>query len=107
MARRRYFGRRRRGRGGFTLPIAPVLGLAAGLVPGIKLAMSGDPERGIRDIMASYTGFDYETGVWNPSWMLRGIVPLAVGLLVHKFIGGPPLNLNQTLARAKVPIIRI
>jgi len=111
MARRirRYFPRRRR-RSSLTIPIAPTLGLVKGLMfpfgkSNIERAQSGD-WNGIMDAtLAAYTGFNLK-GQFNANYLLEGTVPLIVGLLVHKVVGGT-LGVNRALGRAKVPILRI
>lgn len=90
-----------------TIPLAPILGLAAGLSTSIEAATAGDYPRAINNAVSSYTGINTTTGQFELPLLLRGILPLTIGLLVHKFIGGPPLNFNAMLGRAKVPFIRI
>lgn len=97
--------RRSRRRYSMTIPLAPVAGLAVGLSKPISYAISGNYEEAMKELAANYTGY-YE-GKWNPKHMVHGLAPLVVGLLVHKFVGGPPLNLNRVLGRARVPFIRI
>ena len=107
MARRRRYTRRRRRRGSMTIPIAPVAGLVAGLAAPIDYLIKGDTKNAMLKLCKNYTGYNYEVGLWSPDDLKRGLLPLVVGLLVHKFVGGPPLNLNRMLGRAKVPLIRI
>jgi len=90
-----------------TIPLAPMCGLFAGMADGIGAAMRGDYENAINWTVAHYTGYEPWSGQWNPEQLKRGLLPLVAGLLVHKFIGGAPLNLNRILAAAKVPLIRI
>lgn len=106
--------RRRRSRG-MTIPLAPTIGLLAGLIGPAEdhsegpLAMiqQGRLEEAFRQVAKSYTGIDVKDGSFKISRLSRGVAPLAAGLLVHKFVGGAPLNANAMLARAKVPFIRI
>ncbi len=105
MAKRR--GRRRRSRSSFTLPIAPIAGLAAGMAEPIGKALGGDLEGAIAGLTFNYTGYNVDDGTWDPMRLTRGMVPLIVGALVHKFVGGPPLNINRMLGKAKVPFLRI
>lgn len=92
----------------FTLPIAPILGLAAGLIDPVVIATRDkNPQAAFNIACKRYTGYDPNNGTWNYQDMSKGVVPLAVGLLVHKFVGGSPLNLNRTLAKAGVPLLRI
>ena len=102
-------GRRKRGRRGhsMTIPLAPVLGLAAGLADPARIAMEGDFPRAIAVATQHYTGYDPVGGTWSAEALKKGLLPLVIGMLVHKFVGGPPLNLNRMLGQAKVPFIRI
>lgn len=106
--RRRYYPRRTRRRSSqMTIPIAPVAGLVAGLAEPADYLIKGDMKNAMLKLCKNYTGYNYEVGLWSPEDLKRGLLPLVVGLLVHKFVGGPPLNLNRMLGRAKVPLIRI
>ncbi|MBA7528946.1 hypothetical protein ES705_21138 [subsurface metagenome] len=98
--------KRRRGSRKFTIPIAPVIGLAAGLAGPIKDLMDGEVEFAVNKLKYSYLGLDTENK-FKPDALMSGLVPLVVGGLVHKFVGGPPLNLNRMLTAANVPVIRI
>lgn len=98
---------RRRSNGGMTLPIAPIAGLAVGIGPGIMTAVSGDTWNGMNMIVRGFTGFDINSHDFSYGRMIEGVVPLVIGLLVHKFVGGRPFNANAALAKAKVPFIRI
>jgi hypothetical protein len=90
----------------FTIPLAPMIGLAAGLVePAIALSQ-GQWWEAINGLKYNYLGID-AGGNWNPWAMQKGLAPLIIGLLIHKFVGGAPLNLNKTLAASGVPFIRI
>lgn len=104
MARRK----KRRRRSGMTIPIAPIAGLAAGLIEPIQYVVDHGNWRGAVEVLCrNYTGYRPGTQTWEPHYMTRGLVPLVIGLLVHKFVGGSPLNANRMLARAGVPFIRI
>lgn len=109
MAKRRYFrGRSRsRRRGGFTIPIAPILGLAAGLAKPVEYVMQGQYFAAANHACAAYTGYDINTRSFHLENLMGGLAPLVAGLLVHKFVGGKPLGLNAVLARSGVPFIRI
>lgn len=90
-----------------TIPLAPIAGLAAGLAEPAQKIIGGDLAGGLNLIGCNYTGYDAYSGSFNLDHLKRGLLPLIVGLLVHKFVGGAPLNLNRVLARAKVPFIRL
>jgi len=57
--------------------------------------------------IGAMTGFDPGYGTFNAQRMKRGLVPLIIGALVHKLVGGAPLNVNRALGAARVPFIRI
>ena len=99
--------KRRRGKRGFTIPLAPIAGLAAGLWGPAEAVMKGDLDTAVHHLLLTYTGYDNKASVWRPEHLQRGLTPLIIGCLVHKFVGGSPLNLNRTLAAAGVPFIRI
>jgi hypothetical protein len=92
-----------------TVPLAPILGLAAGLGDEYVLgrALKGNYTGAIETAVHRYTGYNMVNGQWEPQAMTRGLLPLVIGGLVHKYVGGKPLNLNRMLAAAGVPFIRI
>ena len=98
--------KRKRAKRKFTLPIAPIAGLAVGLAEPIQVALfQQNYDWAAKEIAARYTGFFQ--GGFHPELLMKGLVPLIAGGLVHKFVGGSPINLNKMLAAAGVPIIRI
>ena len=107
--RKKTIARRKKGRRSrqFTIPIAPVVGLAAGMAEPVSLLISGDIENAANAASLNYTGYDIKAKTFNFDRLKGGLVPLIVGMLVHKFVGGPPLNMNRMLANARVPFIRI
>ena len=107
LARRYRRNPRRRRKRQMTIPLAPVAGLAVGLAQPIQQAMAGDIPGALKTIARTYTGIDPDSGRFYPTLLMRGLAPLIGGILVHKFVGGPPLNVNRTLAAAGVPFIRI
>ena len=98
--------KRKRGKRGFTIPIAPIVGLAAGLAGPLKDVIDGNIEFAVNKLKYSYLGLDTSNN-FSLDGLMSGLVPLVAGGLVHKFVGGAPLNLNRMLAAANVPIIRI
>jgi len=103
--------KKRRRSSGFTIPLAPIAGLAVGMLKPIEEAMKGNINGVVAHVAMNYTGCD-PNKLGRPDFFqiqraANGILPLVIGLLVHKFVGGAPLNLNRMLARAKVPFIRI
>jgi len=103
--------KRRRNNSQITIPLAVVAPLAAGLgEPIMNMIADPSPETikgSLNHIGLIYTGYNAVEGSFQPEMLSRGLVPLVIGALVHKFVGGSPLNVNRMLARAKVPFIRI
>jgi len=97
--------KRRRSRS-MTIPLAPIIGLASGLALPAQEIIAGRIESGMDIALANFTGFSKD-GSFNMERLKRGLLPVIAGLLVHKFVGGAPLNLNRVLAASKVPFIRI
>ena len=90
----------------FTIPIAPIAGFLAG--PATR-SMITDAIAGNFDGALKNAG--QIIGFWDGKFyfekLLENIGPMIVGVAVHKFVGGPPVNLNRMLANAGVPVIRI
>ena len=100
--------KKRRYNRNITIPLAPIAGLAAGMSTAIvDGAMKGNWELFFNELCRNYTGYNPYDQTWNVFSLKKGLLPLVIGLLVHKFVGGSPLNLNRTLARHKIPFIRI
>lgn len=90
-----------------TVPLAVVGGLAAGIYEPAQKAMQGDWGYALALLSRNYTGFRPGTGTWEPAYLKNGLLPLVAGLMVHKFVGGSPLNLNRQLAASGIPFFRI
>lgn len=104
--RKKVAKKRNRGARKFTIPLAPVIGLLAGLGPAIGPAMAGDIDGAVNVLKFNYLGMTYDNQ-FDANGLKKGLLPLIVGGLVHKFVGGAPLNINRMLAAANVPIVRI
>ena len=91
----------------FTIPLAPIAGLAAGMSIPVGKAMAGDYQGALDEVAWAYCGIHPVTKQFEARGLMYGTIPLIIGALVHKFVGGPPLNLNRMLASANVPLIRI
>ena len=108
VARRRYSRKRSRRSGGMTIPLALVSGVAASVARPLKTALdTQDIQLAAWQLCEGYTGFYPGDGSFDVQRLKFGLVPLAMGALVHKFVGGSPLNMNRMLAAAKIPFIRI
>jgi len=89
-----------------TIPLAPIAGMIPMVSGAATAAMQGDWEMALKHLQWKTIGIDSQ-GKFHADQMVQNMIPLVAGLLVHKFVGGPPLNLNRMLARARVPFIRI
>lgn len=102
-------GNKRMGRK-LTIPLALVGGLAAGTAVAIDRVMKGNIIGALDDVAFKYAGVAGVQG-GNPHFVMeglkQGLVPLIIGALIHKFVGGAPLNVNRVLASSGIPFIRI
>lgn len=88
--------------------MAPIIGLAVPLIDPICKVTKGDYNGALDDLAFRFAGINRnQNNQFEWGGLVQGYGPLAVGLLVHKFIGGKPLNANAMLAKAKIPYIRI
>ena len=98
---------------GFTLPIAVVAGFTPGLSrmwyhfnnPGESGASSGIEAVGT-EAGRIYLGYDPRDGSFTPYYMTFGTLPIVIGWLIHKFVGGK-LGVNKMLSQAGIPILRL
>ena len=90
-----------------TIPLAPVVGLIPMVSGAAESLIYGDTKTAIKRLSWDTLGYSLTTHKWDARKCGANITPLIIGLLLHKFVGGSPLNLNRTLARAKIPFIRI
>jgi hypothetical protein len=97
---------KRRAKGGMTLPLAAL----AGFTPLVTYAMLDYKQGGVRlaasGACARLTGYNPADGQFHASLLMHGTVPIALGLLVHKFVGGK-LGVNRALSNAGVPLLRL
>ncbi|MBA7534783.1 hypothetical protein ES705_27032 [subsurface metagenome] len=98
--------KRKRNSRKFTIPIAPIVGLLPMVSAAATHALKGDFDRAMNELKWNTLGIQVD-GKFNAVKFGQNMMPLVLGLLVHKFVGGAPLNLNRMLAAANVPIIRI
>ena len=89
-----------------TFPIALVLGSAAGVIQPALWVAEGMPiaEAG-KHVMRNYTGWNSWNNKFEVGGIMQGLAPLVGGAAVHKLAG--MFGVNQTLARARVPFLRI
>lgn len=98
--------KKRRGKRKMTVPIAPIAGLVPMVARSAVALMNGDIGEAQRSFLYDTIGVD-EAGMFHLDKAIANVTPLVAGLLIHKFVGGAPLNFNRILARAGVPFIRI
>lgn len=100
--------KRRRRRTSMTIPLAPIAGFIA--APATRRIIDDITKGAWDDIpnaLGNYVGYAPSAKKWTWQLLMENLGPIITGLLVHKFVGGPPLNLNRVLARHKIPLIRI
>lgn len=110
MARR---SRKRRRARSFTIPLAPTLALVGQFTRAgesgwsvIDHVMAGNYQGALSDARGIFTGIRND-GSFDPMMLAATYGPIIAGMLIHKFVGGAPLNVNRMLANAGVPVIRI
>jgi hypothetical protein len=105
---RRVFTRAKRRASKMTIPLAVV----AGFTPAIIRTYEASPLRGGnyatmgREVGRLMLGYDYWEGRFDAGYLRYGILPIALGWGIHKFIGGT-LGVNRMLAKAKIPLLRL
>ncbi|EJW79939.1 hypothetical protein WUBG_09149 [Wuchereria bancrofti] len=90
----------------FTLPIAPIVGILS--MPTVKAVISdivGGRPLQVMDDIGGIVGMGSD-GVFHWDWLMANMIPLGLGIAIHKLIGGK-LGVNRVLASAGVPILRI
>ena len=95
--------KKKRRRGRRSIPLAPLIGLVGSAAEPIKRAMGGDWQGAIGEARNIYTGFN-EQGKFNAGWLVKGWGPIVLGCLIHKFVGGWPINANRYLAGLPIKI---
>jgi len=124
VARRRRVWRRIKKRAKtLTIPIAPTLGLAAGISPtlfgfqGSQGPIRGaiwhfqntGPAAGLKEFVRigsmTFTGYDPEGFEPFGKYLGKGLAPILIGFAVHWLAS--KLGVNRMLGAAKVPILRI
>lgn len=58
----------------------------------------------VRSLVRSFSGYDLDRNIFEFEPLMQTYGPLVVGVLAHKFLGGPA---NRILAANKVPLLRI
>lgn len=102
---RRYFSRIKSRAKKMTLPLAVVGGFLPGATAVVTTGTTSGWMSAGRTAGVIYTGYDYTTGKWSMGNMKLGLMPLAIGVLIHKAAG--MLGINRAIAATGIPFIRI
>lgn len=109
VARRRSYSRKRRRRGVKTIPILPLVGLAAGLwEPVTNIVNDPSPEtikQSLNHMVTIYSGFNAIDGEFQPQMLLKGLAPLVGGILAHKIVTS--LGGNRAFANLPSPLNKL
>ena len=86
-----------------TIPIA----IVGGLLPGVKGVWDrrADPGAAMGFVAAAYTGVNIDTGKFYPQALKGGLLPLGIGVIIHKIAG--MAGINRAIAGAGIPYLRI
>jgi len=98
-------GRAHHRRHTMTMSVAVLGGLMAGLAEPATLLIAGHPGEAMKHATYNYTGWNSWESRWQPMGMQRGLMPLLIGVGVHKIANAA--GVNRMLARAKIPFLRI
>lgn len=99
-------------RGKMSLPVAVIAGFAPGVGRLVYHATHNDHQQGnpIANVGVEagriFLGYDSRSGTFDARNMLYGLMPVVLGGLVHKLVGGT-LGVNRMLARSGVPLLRL
>lgn len=88
----------------FKIPLAVVAGFGP-LASNLYAVSSGGPQRMLWMGTQAITGYDTDTGVWWAPNMMKGTIPILLGIAVHKIAGR--LGINRAIGAAGIPLIRI
>jgi hypothetical protein len=108
-ARRRYFNRfkkRTYHKKAFTLPVAVLAGFAVPLTHSYNAYKVGGLSKAGSTMAKVMTGYDMESNSFKFAELKAGLLPVVLGVLVHKFVGGK-MGVNRSLSSAGIPLLRI
>lgn len=92
-----------------TIPILPIVGLAAGLAePVINMVKDPSPENikgSLNHIALIYTGFNAIEGKFQPDMLLKGLAPLVAGCVAHKI--ATAIGINRHFANLPSPLDKL
>jgi hypothetical protein len=105
---RRSYGRfrgYRRKASGFTLPIAPVIGIISSpAVSNSAIMLSQGNFPAAIQWAQKLVGIKND-GSFDINVAVQNLTPIALGLIAHKVVGSM-LGVNKVLARARIPVVR-
>lgn len=105
MARKRTHRRKN----GFTIPLLPIAGFiptAIGAYSSVKYGWEGGLGEYLTRAFTGYSPYNKDGHRWHPESVAHTWLPIIIGILGHKLIGGK-LGVNRALANAGIPIIRL
>lgn len=88
----------------FKLPLAVIAGFGP-LASNLYAVSPGGPQRMLWMGTQAITGYDTDTGVWWAPNLMKGTIPILLGVAVHKIAGR--LGINRAIGAAGIPFIRI
>lgn len=88
----------------FTLPLAVLAGFAPPLMRAADAWKAGSWTDGVKRLGMDMTGFD-STGKFSVGNLQYGLLPVTVGIVVHKLAS--TFGINRALASAGIPFLRI
>lgn len=93
-------------RGGFTLPVAAILGfvpLATNVIDQVRV----NGMAGVRDyVPRTIIPYDPQSHRFTTAYLGYGLYPILMGMGVHWLVGGK-LGVNRMLAQARIPFLRL
>lgn len=88
-----------------TLPLSVILGFTPLVAKGIGDFRSGGVS-GLRNTVSAVVPWNFQTMKPSVSNLGYGLIPIVLGIAVHKFVGGT-LGVNRALGRMGMPLIRL
>jgi len=88
-----------------TISVAVMGGLLAGLEQPAEALFRGDYSTAMKRLSYGYTGWNAWTHSWDPRGMQQGLMPLMIGVGVHKLANA--FGVNRMLAKSKIPFLRV
>ena len=86
------------------------LAVIGGFVPILFNTYNGYKENGVdgatQNLVAFTTGYSRWEGKFKAEYLIKGMAPVVIGMMVHKLVGGK-LGLNRAIARAGIPYLSI